>query len=248
MRTIALLLTCIAASAGCVLTTEDDALSDEGYPPPAIAIASPVSGATVTGVVAVLASASAAAGAASVRFDFPDGTSLTDTAPPFSASWDSAAVIDGGHAITATAIDERGAASSASVAIVVANGGCLDTALVAPGLPRVVPDDRALGIESSLLVLDRATVAGLALSLRVSHPFPQDLDISLISPAGAAVALGALPVDPDAGGLAIDDLPITAFDGQSATGTWRLAVRDLEAGGVGTLDAWSLSFTGVCNP
>jgi serine protease len=175
-------------------------------------------------------------------------TSQTDAAPPFSAAWDSTAVIDGSYAIAATAIDPRGTASTTRVAINVANGGCLDTLFAARGLPRAIPDASALGIASSLSVPARASVAGLALSLRVTHPFPPDLDISLISPTGTEIALGELPYQPGAAGVEIDDLPITAFDGQRATGAWTLAVRDLDPGDLGTLDAWSLSFTGACTP
>jgi len=249
MYRTALLLTVFTASAGCTTLVGDDEFASDGPDPqPTIAILAPVSGTTVSNVVTVLAAASAAAGPpAIVRFDLPDGASITDTAPPFSAAWDSTAVVDGRYTIAATTTDSLGAKATTSATIIVANGGCSGRTFVARGLPRDIPDGGPFGIVSSLSVSGNAGVASLALSLRIAHPFPPDLVIALISPGGTQLPISELSGDPTAGGVVIDDQLISAFNGQRAAGTWTLAVQDLVEGDAGILDAWSLSIAGDCN-
>ena len=245
MRNV-LLPTALAAVAGCSALVGDDELAPAMDAPPAIAITSPVAGAAVSSIVTVSGTVSSTS-AASVRFDLPDGTSLDDAAPPFSVAWDSTTVPDARYAIHATATDAAGAVATTSVTFLVANGPCLGT-FVAQGLPRRIPDASPGGVASSLAITQSAGVASLALSLRITHPFPPDLRIALIAPGGARIRLDALAMDPGASGIAVDDLAISAFDGQSAGGLWTLAVQDVEYGDVGTLDAWSLSVAGSCSP
>lgn len=92
--------------------------------PPSVAIASPASGTTVAGPVAVSATASDDSGVTQVEF-FVDGTSIgidTNSADGWGVSWDSASVADGPHALTATATDTAGqTATSASVSLTVDN-------------------------------------------------------------------------------------------------------------------------------
>jgi YVTN family beta-propeller protein len=72
---------------------------------PSVSITSPAAGATVTGTVAVAATASDAAGVASVTFKV-DGTVIgTDTSAPFSVNWDTSAVAAGAHTLRAEAKD-----------------------------------------------------------------------------------------------------------------------------------------------
>jgi hypothetical protein len=246
MYNTALLLTALVASTGCV--TEDPAAGGSN-PQPTIEITSPLSGTTVSSVVTVFATASAVAGTpVRVRFLFPDGASITDTVPPFSAAWDSATVVDGSYPITATAIDDLGAATTTHVTIAVANAGCLASTFVARDLPRDIPDGDPIGVTSSLPVTGDGGVASLALSLRIAHPFPPELLVTLISPAGTQLPITELAGDPIAGGVAINDQQLSAFNGQSAAGIWTLAVQDLAVGDIGTLDAWSLSIAKNCSP
>ncbi len=91
--------------------------------PPQVAITSPAGATTVSGTVAVSATASDDRGVAGVQFQL-DGQSLgaEDTAPPYSASWDTTLTSSGAHTLTAVARDGAGnRTTSASVAVTVRN-------------------------------------------------------------------------------------------------------------------------------
>jgi subtilisin-like proprotein convertase family protein len=69
--------------------------------------------------------------------------------------------------------------------------------------------------------------------------------VSLIAPNGVTfVAHDRTGGSED--NLVITDLPVAAFDGVAAAGTWKLRVQDLSGGDVGTLNAWSVNVT-QCN-
>jgi hypothetical protein len=89
--------------------------------PPTVTITSPANGATASGSVAIAASASDELGVASVGLAV-DGTTLaTRTVSPYSASWNTTAVANGTHTITATATDSAGNSASTSVSVNVYN-------------------------------------------------------------------------------------------------------------------------------
>jgi len=96
-------------------------LSDNAVP--AVSVSSPISGATVSGTVAVSATASDNVGVVGVQFRL-DGVNLgaEDTTSPFSASWNTTSVSNGSHLLTAVARDAAGnTATSASVSVTVSN-------------------------------------------------------------------------------------------------------------------------------
>jgi hypothetical protein len=91
--------------------------------PPAVALASPAAGATVSGTVTVSASASDNVGVASVAFTL-DGAALGAplTSAPYSLPWDTTSVVNGAHTLSATATDAAGnAATSAPITVTVSN-------------------------------------------------------------------------------------------------------------------------------
>lgn len=89
--------------------------------PPTVSITNPAAGATLTGTLTVQASASDNVGVASVAF-YVDGTlASTDTASPYTFSWNSSSVANGTHTIAAVAVDAAGNAGSASVSVGVSN-------------------------------------------------------------------------------------------------------------------------------
>jgi chitinase len=93
--------------------------------PPTVALSSPAAGATVSGTVTVSATASDAGGVASVTL-LVDGAAVgaPDTAAPYSFSWNTTGVANGGHTLAARAVDAAGnSATSASRSVTVSNGG-----------------------------------------------------------------------------------------------------------------------------
>ena len=219
--------------------------------PPTVSITSPTAGSTVSGTITVSANASDADGTvASVRFNLPDGTSVTDTTAPFSTTFDTTRVTNGaGNTITATATDNAGATSSATVMFTIDNGGgaCINGRFTSTDVPKTIPDNNATGITSVLPVTGNGVVASLSLSLNITHTFRGDLIVTLVSPGGTQFI-----VSNRAGGSAdniiITNQAITAFNGQTAAGTWQLKVSDRAAVDVGTLNSWSLNIVGNCNP
>jgi subtilisin-like proprotein convertase family protein len=217
---------------------------------PSVAITAPAAGSTVSGVVSVAANAADSDGTvASVKFDLPDGTSVTDTAAPFSTTWNSATVVDGGgYVIRATATDNQGATATTTVTVTVANGGggCINNTFTATDVPRAIPDNNATGITSTIPVTGNGTVASLALSLNIGHTFRGDLTVTLVSPGGTQFS-----VSNRAGGatdnIIITNQAVTAFNGQAAAGAWRLLVADRASVDIGTLNSWSIRIVGNCS-
>jgi len=185
---------------------------------------------------------------ASVKFTFPDGTSVTDTTSPYSATWNSATVADGaGYQIKATATDDKGATSTATVNVTVQNGGgtCINGTFNATGLPMSIPDNNATGITSSLPVTGNGTVGSLTLSLNITHTYQGDLKVTLISPGGTQFVVWN-QTGGSADNIVITNQAIAAFNGQTAAGTWKLLVQDLASLDTGTLNSWSLTIVGNC--
>ena len=89
--------------------------------PPTVSIGQPGAG-TVTGLVAVAATAVDAGGVVGVQVRV-DGVTLgaAQTAPPYGATWDTSTVADGPHTITVEAWDAAGNRGSASVTVTVQN-------------------------------------------------------------------------------------------------------------------------------
>lgn len=104
--------------------------------PPEVAITAPTAGSTVSGITVVTASATDASGVNRVEF-FVDGELKgTDTTAPYSFDWDTAAVPNGSHTVTARAVDLVGvAATSSGVSVTVSNATStagFDSVLKAP--------------------------------------------------------------------------------------------------------------------
>ncbi|MEO8702995.1 MAG: M4 family metallopeptidase [Kofleriaceae bacterium] len=218
--------------------------------PPTVAITAPTSGSQVTGTVSIQATAADADGTVSkVVFTLPDGTSVEDLAAPFGATWNSTTVADGVYAITATAFDNLGVASTpASVSVDVANAvSCIGGNFPALGLPIAIPDNNTTGIASLVGVAGAGNIGTLQLSVNVTHTWRGDLRVTLVSPDGFQQV-----VHDRAGGsadnLVIDHLDLPAFAGKAAAGTWQLRVTDTAGADTGTLDSWSLTIVGNCAP
>lgn len=91
--------------------------------PPSVTLTAPAAGTIVSGTVMVSADANDASGIAGVQFDVDGGNlGVADTVAPYSAAWDTSAVADGPHTLSATAQDTAGnTRKSAGVTVTVAN-------------------------------------------------------------------------------------------------------------------------------
>ncbi|WP_309888853.1 Ig-like domain-containing protein [Archangium sp.] len=108
---------------------------------PSVSFSSPGAGATVKGTLSLQASASDGGGVRQV--EFYDGASLlgTDTTAPYSLSWNTTGVANGGHTLTARAYDIAGNVNSATLSVTV-NNTVADT--TAPTVSLTAPTAGAL--------------------------------------------------------------------------------------------------------
>jgi len=113
--------------------------------PPTVNITSPSNGATVLGAVAITANAADDNGVTQVEF-FVDGGSIgIDNTSPYSVSWNSTSISDGGHTIKATATDTASQTASDSISVTVDNEN--DSPIANAGPNQIVSDDDGTGFE-----------------------------------------------------------------------------------------------------
>jgi thermitase len=90
--------------------------------PPAVSIASPSAGATLSGQASVSVNASDNVGVTKVEFRVNGGLVATDTTSPYQFSWDTTTATNGSYNLTAVAYDAAGnSATSSSVSVNVSN-------------------------------------------------------------------------------------------------------------------------------
>lgn len=126
-------------------------------------------------------------------------------------------------------------------------GGGGGTVTVTSGdLPKAIPDNTSSGVSTFLPVTQAGTVLGVTVSVNVSHTYKGDLRITVYAPSGQWVILHYYQ-----GGSAnnvITTYPtqttpyqsLSAFQGASLAGTWRIKVQDNAAQDVGTFQSATL--------
>lgn len=133
-------------------------------PPPTVSITAPTAGMTVSGTVAITASAAPAAGynnltIASVQF-FVDGTSVgTATASPYTVNWDSTKATNGSHSLTAKATDSMNDSTTSSAVMVTVTGGMAAAAMSSAQI-FPTPDSKASGMARISVAPDTGAVSG----------------------------------------------------------------------------------------
>lgn len=92
--------------------------------PPSVYLTNPLDGSTVSGTLSLAATASDNVGVVSVSF-YVDGSLLaTSTSAPYGASWDTTAVANGAHTLSASAVDTSGnVATTSTITVNVQNAG-----------------------------------------------------------------------------------------------------------------------------
>lgn len=139
---------------------------------------------------------------------------------------------------------------------------CDETELTGVGLN--ISTQANVVVESSMEVTSNVTISDLSIFVNISHTWINDLTMTLISPSGTEVKLVNEPctydsirniiatfsdagnpvvcgVNPGISGTVIPVDLLSAFDGESALGTWTLRVRDGYQGDGGTLNSWRLN-------
>ena len=151
------------------------------------------------------------------------------------------------------------------------NNGVLNlgaTATVASGnINKAIPDNKSSGVTVTLAFSGGATpISDVTVTLNIKHTRDADLTAYLISPSGTQVTLFAkvggsgdnftnttfsdsaatditAGTAPFTGTFRPSPGPLSAFDGESANGTWSLKVTDTRHNNTGTIVSWSLSIT-----
>lgn len=132
-----------------------------------------------------------------------------------------------------------------------------------------IPDNNANGVTNIITSTLAGTVADLNVWVQIAHTRVSDLQVTLTSPAGTAQLLVDRPGLPGSGcdgdnidavlddsatqpaetqclnlpalsGRLIPNNPLSAYNGQSTTGSWRLRVADRANGETGTFQRWCL--------
>ena len=134
---------------------------------PTVAITSPANGSTISGAITIAASGTdSGSGMSRVEFRVDGALLFTDTAAPYSTTWDPSSSPAGLHTITARAYDLAGNASTSSISVSIA------AAAPPPPATGTFTDDFSAGqvldtarLETSALGGGAATVGGNMLTL-----------------------------------------------------------------------------------
>ncbi len=120
---------------------------------PTVAVTTPTNNATVTGTVTVSANASDNVGVTRVEF-YVDGTlSAAANSSPYSYSWNSSAVTNGSHTLSAKSYDAAGNVSATSLIVVTVNNVSIQQSQIIPG---DINNDGIVDVADALLALQIA--------------------------------------------------------------------------------------------
>jgi hypothetical protein len=138
---------------------------------PSVALAAPLSGSTVSGLVPVTVNASDNVGVTRVDLLVNGTVVATDTAAPFGFSWDSAGVPNGKASLSAVGYDAAGNAGTSSVASV--NVSNVTTTVANDTTPPAVSINNPVGgtvngnVSVSVSATDNAGAAGIKMTLAI---------------------------------------------------------------------------------
>jgi hypothetical protein len=107
---------------GFKITQIDYTAGSSDTTPPTVSVTAPTNGATVSGTTSVTASASDNVGVSKVEFYIDSALKSTDTASPYSYSWDTTTYSNAAHGIYAKAYDAaNNAGTSSTISVTVSN-------------------------------------------------------------------------------------------------------------------------------
>ncbi|HRZ74787.1 MAG TPA: zinc-dependent metalloprotease family protein [Flavobacterium sp.] len=142
---------------------------------------------------------------------------------------------------------------------------------VSTNVPITIPTTANVTVNSTLVVPDTLLLSDVNVTVNIAHTWVNDMTITLISPAGTQVQLVANPcvsdnlqniqatfddsgntvvcaTNPAISGIVKSVQPLSAFNGQSATGTWTLRVLDSFNQDGGAINSWSLNLCSTQQP
>jgi hypothetical protein len=128
-------------SAGVTIVVSNNAPSNTDTTSPSVSISAPAGGSTVSGIIALTASATDNVGVVGVQFKV-DGVNVgdEDTAAPYSIQWTTTLLANGNHSVVAVARDSAGnSATSASLTISVNNTQAPPADTTAPAVSVTAP-------------------------------------------------------------------------------------------------------------
>ncbi|WP_223789330.1 S8 family serine peptidase [Marinicella meishanensis] len=104
-----------------------------------------------------------------------------------------------------------------------------------------IPDNNATGITSSINVNRSGNAGTVEVSFAIVHTWRGDLEVDLIAPNGATATLHSRTNSNDSADNLSKTTTINAAS-VSASGEWRLRVKDRAAQDTGYIDSWSIEF------
>lgn len=111
-------------------------------------------------------------------------------------------------------------------------------------LSLTVPDGSSTGITNTINVnRHRLVIEHVRVRVNISHTYPGDIGIELISPSGTKSVLKNIN-DRMVGTNIVGTFASNAFYGERSEGNWRIKIIDGDLGGVGKLVSWQLYIDG----
>jgi subtilisin-like proprotein convertase family protein len=122
-------------------------------------------------------------------------------------------------------------------------------AFSASGLPREIPDNNRNGVSVNIPVSAAQTRTGaLAVGIRITHSYPDDLEITLRAPGRGRVGKSVLlarPIDSQFQDFEWSQRAVQGFESVNPNGVWRLTVRDLGREDTGKIESATLFVGGL---
>lgn len=167
---------------------------------------------------------------------------FADTTVPNSKWWDGTA-----SNLDLYEIELQGATASFKAKLFDDGGSETILAESTPNTP--IPDNQVSGITDIITIGQNKTIAGIKVTLDITHTYRGDLQVTLLTPWGDTIILHQRQGgNADDLQITIDEsdlLPLTTVHGHSTQGNWQLLVQDLAAADIGTLNRWALEFVVV---
>jgi len=206
----------VATSANVVVTV-NNTVSDTTAP--TVSVTAPANSATVSGTVSVAASASDNVGVSKVEFYVNSVLAATDTASPFTYSWNTSLVSNGTYSVMAKAYDATGnVGQSASVTATVNNGVTPPAGTITAVFGNAAGSNYANTVEDTFLQLNtKANATSTALNTytwpaaKPANAILMNWDLSAL-PAGAVIQSATLSLYmSESGGDALYEMPVSGI-------------------------------------